>query len=560
MTRESQLTLSPTQFIPAIYALLALVAFWGVHQIGMGMDDFLILSSISQPEVLRQMPFQIEYNRGMVHLLIMVVLFNLPVVVAVVLKAIIHWFNAVLLERVLRTFGLPLTMSIPAGAVFLVWHSNVEVLYWIVGGYSIYGVSLGLCGLLLIMHNKAVFGIPLGVMGMLSGEGVVLPLIFVVGVALLYQRASLVRLGLVIGGIGGLFAAYYLGVRHLLSPTSGFHQYTVTGSWARENFKGWMEMLFGLSTSQDAAWLWNHTLAYGFAMVLLPLIWLVLVGAMAIFLATGAIYIAEKYAGAGSALYGRRAFLAGVVCVLGISLSIVPYLLLTQQWMQTRYTYTAILFLSTLFGLLIGAFLHFQRLIARLVGVSILAMVLTVGIFFQWSAIQLNFKPAHVVSDLMVEDLKQTYADTGAKHIFLVNDPRSVGVGYSIARDWAYRAVGQMWLGKDVEVTAEMIPGRMMDGSLREGLPLVPEGETCVFLSWKDGQRVIASEAGWGLNGSILSCTQNRILPAGSATPTVVYEQTMDSQKALPDFCGDRCSFSELARSVLLSKPHVVTP
>jgi hypothetical protein len=378
---------------------------------------------------------------------------------------------------------------------------------------------------------------------MLCSEAVVIPAVFFCWLILFLQHHPFKKQVVYIGGVGAVFVFYYVVVRHIISSTGNIARYAVGTSHIFLNVQSWFEMLVGFGTSIDTAWMWNRSGTVGLNMLLLPKLFALIALVVALLVALLA-YRSQNSLSDHQPEATRFVFQAGFL-LGGLLLAVVPFAMILGNKIQSRNTYVGSIFLCTLFGLVVGHGWNTRDRIPRWAVTLLLTGLIGWGVYLNWSGLFMNFYPAHVVSNLLIRDIRQTYIDTHADNIFIVNEPKVVGVGMALSRDWAYTAVGHMWVQKSVHVSADQVPGELAGGSLEIGEPIVEPGQTCVFLGWQDGKRMVTMQARWGADGPVLNCIANRVQSSPADSPLLVYDPGATSAQYLDDFCVHRCVLPE---------------
>lgn len=524
----------------ALLVLLGFVTYWGVPFLGLGMDDYSMLEDFSHLETIRHIVTLSSINRLPVHFAIYAALLQLPVSIAATLKILVHVANAGLLMTILRRLDFSKGASLAAALLFVVWPSNIETLFWLIAGYNIFSVFFILSAIALLLDHKLVSSGALLIAGMLCSEAVVIPAVFFCWLILFLQHHPFKKQVVYIGGLGAIFVFYYVVVRHIISSTGNIARYAIGTSLIFSNVKSWLEMLAGLGTSTDTAWMWNRSVTVGLNMLLLPMIFALIALVVALLIALLAYRIQNRLGSYQSQPSASFVLRIGIL-LGGLLLAVAPFAVISGNGIQSRNTYVGSIFLCTLFGLVVGRGWNTRDRIPRWAATLLLTGLIGWGVYLNWSGLFMNFYPAHVVSNLLIRDIRQTYTDTHADNIFIVNEPKVVGVGMALSRDWAYIAVGHMWVQKSVHVSADQVPGELASGSLEIGEPIVEPGQTCVFLGWQDGKRMVTMQARWGADGPILNCMTNRVQSSPADSPLLVYNPGATSVQYLDDFCINRC-------------------
>lgn len=551
----------PQRWIPWLYALTALLTCWGAILVGPASDDYanraVLLSPAALPGILRD-PL---YSRAPVTVIINALLLRLPIGLAAVVKVVLHLTNALLLLRLLRHVA-PTVVAAIGGAVFLVWLSSTETLYWFTAGYNIYALSFGLAALLLLQHGRYVLSVPVLLLGMLSSEALIPPALLMAWAILWHRRVAWRWQFAYLGTVVTLFFGYYIVFRRLISSDGTLVQYGIGPHAIIPNGIAWVKMLFGLITSQDQAWMWNRVPYYSFGMVLLPATFLLLAALLGAGL--GWSIIATTHREPAPATQPRLPKLV-VVLLVGLASTAVPFLPLSGHFMQGRMIYLATPFVGALIGIGLSYGILSRRKAVQGMAIASFAALLTLGVYMHWSATLANFYPARVVGDVLLDDVQQTYAETKLPNIFLVNAPGGVGISYAMGRDWAYRAVGAMYVGVGEQLVCidgmeNMFTGRPVGGNWcaarapevythaqpEVGQPVMAaDGGLCVFLGWEDGKRLISLQARWGADGPVLDCATNTIRAAAPGEMPLQFNPAESSKQAIGEFCEDRCALPE---------------
>jgi hypothetical protein len=494
----------------------ACVAFFGVAWLGFYYDDF------SNIAIYRSRPFietarDLGYNRfplfalGLYPLMLL-----LPAGVAHLLVAAAHTTAAVLLRSVLKGFGYSERVAVSAGLLFLLAPAHTEVLHWVVASTVIFGVCFLLASTLMLMRGRVLLAGALAVAGMLFSEAIILPVAVVHGLVLLLRRTRLPHL---MGHMVGLATPYavFLVIRYLCSAPGRLTQYETGLANARGNTLDILMMSVGLMTSRDLNWFWNHSPALADVGLRLPLV--LLLPALAVM--SGVVYALARLPGEApgsrSVLLGLGGTLAGFIAALGV------FLIVTGNTMQPRYTYAPLVFLTTLVALLLGTLDRGRA--PRAVWMTMLVGMLGWSLYRVWSHVWSNWYPARLVTERVLRDVETTARETGAKEVYVVNAPRSVGNAYVFMREWAYLAAGQHLLSTPVLLTdypPAYINGKVEAGSRFTNAP-------CAFLGWRDGQRVIGTRVYDPSRNLVLDCASGVVeAPVEGSLPELRYVEVAE--------------------------------
>ena len=540
---EKRVNLSSRLLHPnAVLAGTALIAYWGVWQLGYAMDDWSNLADLrnvfhSIIDLLRSP----HYNRFPVWgTLIGIYILQMPLWLSHTLVIVIHTVNSMLFRRGLERTGFGRLPALVAAMLFLVWPCHSETLLWLAAGAAVLAAFFVLIGLNLVLEGRYQLGTLLVFTGFLNSEGLILPGAFALLLVLWYKRVGWVRGGLYLAELVGLLVLEQL-IRLVISTTEATTPYPIglTNFWYNVSHLSFMQI--GQASSQDVNWIWRNLLISQFTYTgLIADYNIVLLAALfSAFLGWWA-FRTEKLPGELQPFGWKFPIIWLILLGLGWLSAMAIFTILTVQLMQTRYTYTMTFFFCASLVLLIYQLSCLVgRFLARpdqgsLIGQTILRCsligLLTWSIFLSWSDIYRNWLPSKQISEKMINDFKLTGAETKVKEIYIVDGVQAVGNAYAIAAPWGYHGVAELFLGKDVVLAqAGDIAGKYPQGvSTSQKFT----NQSCVFIGWQKGNRVLSYKLASPNQKVLFNCRTGTVEPltAQNSTTTLTLRWLTSSE------------------------------
>ena len=503
----------------ALIVLLAIVAYHGVVLLGHGTD------SVFDQEMYRRLSLATVaadpvYNRyPMWGLVVYPLMLAGPLWLGHVLPVVAHTLAAALFFFLLREFRLNNLVALIAACLYLLWPSNYETLLWLSGGMFTFGALFLVAGALVYARGRAVSGALLLFAGMLFSEGLFLPTLFLVAVIALVLRKKPIEggvLGAVLVALYGLFQV----LRYTTAAGRDFTPYGIGFAKAIPQFREWLWMAFGLTSSQDVAWMWERAFPTKDVGLLLPTPFLV--GALVVGL--GVVLLARRLAGP-VVPPNRVAVLLGLsLAVLGFVSAGALFALIVNNAIQARYTTVGALALAAGLGIGLGALASNRSRPLAIVGIALATLLLGNGLFRAWSNVWVNGYPANLMNEVILEDIRATYEQTGVANIFVLDDASSVGNAYALGRPWGYAPAGRMYIGPDIDVRNDEMLVLVSRPDFAPGIRF--SDAPCVFLTWQNGQREIAQQVRVAGKDAVLNCVTGVVDPLGEPAPMLTFYAT----------------------------------
>lgn len=512
----------------------AVLAYQGALLLGLSMDDF------SAVEGYRNTPWgeiltTPGYNRFPPFAFFLYpLMLQLPHWLSHLLVIGAHTAAALLIYELLVWFDLGGPAASVAALLFLLWPAHTEALYWLVASTVVFGVATALGGVRLVAEGRPLGGVLLIFLGMLFSEGIVFPALFLLGLVLLHRRDRPLRIIAVLGAAVGLYAAFQV-IRRLASVAQQFTQYPIGLDNVRQNLQDMVLMGLGLASSRDSGWLWSFATSSVDVSLDLPQIFILLALALAI----GATLLVRQLP-VGEVASARRRTIALLCAAAGYCAALLIFLGISGPYvfMQSRYTYTSVAYLCAFVAMPISWMLLSPRRGLAILGQVALVALLSWCLYQTWSNVWANWYPARQLSDRIIEDVRATHAEAGVDRILLVNEPKAVGNGYSISREWAFKAVGRLYVAPDLVLESELFANQLRADEYVAGEQFA--AEPCVFLGWDDGRRVVDVRALDPYNNLLLNCETGYVeaAPPELLVPLVYQYDTRPSNQNLPEVLG----------------------
>lgn len=512
----------------------AMLTYHGALLLGLSMDDYsglenygrrTLLEIVTRPAYNRFPPFAFFLYPLMLHM---------PYWLAHLLVIVAHTFVALQIYRLLVWFGAGERTAVVAGLLFLVWPAHQEALFWLVASTVVFGVAAALAGVVRVAAGRRISGILLIFLGMLFSEAVFFPALFVLGLVALRRRETPLAITKLLGAAVGLYALFQL-LRRLISVAQQFTQYPLGLASVWMNLHDLVLMGLGLASSRDSGWLWAFASTPTDVSLDLPRAFIL----PALVAAVVAAYLVQQLPAGG--LVGLRPRAAALICAAaGYGIALLIFLGISGEfvYMQSRYTYTSVAYLCVFVALPVSwALLSPRRPLAMLGQVALVAL-LSWCVYQAWSNVWANWYPARQLSDRIIEDVRATYDERGVERILLVNEPRAVGSGYSISRDWAFRSVGRMYVSPGLKLDSERFANALGADAYTAGERF--SYEPCVFLGWDDGRRVVDVRALDPYNQLVLNCETGLVeaAPPGLELPLIYQYNSWPSNVNLAEVIG----------------------
>ncbi len=419
---------------------------------------------------------------------------------------VVHVATSLMVRRALVASGIADRGATLAAALYLMTPAALEATFWLAASTLIFGAGFIAGGAVALLRGRTRLGLVALFLACLFSEGLLIP---AGGVAILasrrrgssYPRALLPGAAVVIA-----YVLFQL-VRRLVSVRGSPLQYAVGVENLGTNLDLLLQMSVGAASSMDAAWYWSHGPHAAVVTRYLPAGWLVL----AVGCAAAGCWVWSRFAsasGEGGPTDRASTLRVALGCALLALASLLLYLPIVGNSMQSRYAFPTGAFLSLSLG--VGA-AAFSRQVPAWLRSGGLALLLGGMLFNVWSTGWRNWYPAGEVERRILQDAKQVAVESGAATVYLVNPPAAVGVGYSFIRDWATAPAGRQVIGRDVLLLVDAVwePERLAPGATWPSHP-------CVFLKWTDG------EATWGTvmdlgQGTWVDCETGEVVAGSGA-------------------------------------------
>jgi len=513
----------------------ALLAYHGVLLLGISMDDFGSLYRWQSAPWMQLARSPANNRFPLFALFIYPLLLQMPWWLSHLLIVAVHTLSAILLFRLLIWFDLGEMTATIAALLFLLWPALVEALLWIVASTVVFGVCLVLVGTVLLTRGRLLPAFALVFIGITFSEGILLPALFLQLVVLLRRRSSISKLLPFLGGIVGLYGAFQLSRLLVSVSTDGFTQYAVGLAHALSNLRDLVVMSLDLASSRDVAWMWQRAVKLTNVGLLLPA-QVLLVAVMIVLPATLAAQALDP--GAMAQRKPRNLLKIIAVALLGYGSALLIFALVTGNFMQSRYTYTAVAYLVVLLAVPLGWLSASRRRVFVQIGLICTVVLLSWSMYRVWSNIWANWYPAKELSARLIADIRQTYQETGAPKIILVNPPESVGNAYSISRIRGYEAITRMYIDPQLEIGAEDITTQLLNNELSAGSRF--SEKPCVFLGWQNGKRIVGKRALDPYKKLLLDCESGMVeaAPKGVTVPIIYHYSTNGSRESLSEVFG----------------------
>lgn len=508
-----------------------LVAFLSVAWLGIYYDDFGNIHAYNT-QSLAGIARDTHFNRfPLFTLVVYPLLLKMPAGLAHLLIATAHTGVALLLRAVLRGFGYSERVAVGAALLFLLAPAHTEAIHWVVASTIVFGTCVMLASTLALMRGRPVLAVVLALGGMLFSEAIILPSAVLHGLVLLHRRTHLLRTGLHLVAMGASYVAFQL-IRFLVSMPGRMAQYEVGLSSAAHNLGDLLIMATGLVSSRDVNWFWNQQ-PFGVDVGLrLPLA--VLLPAM--LLMGGAVYVMSRLP--GEPLRPRGLYLGLAGTGTGLFAALAVYLLITGNPMQPRYTYVPLVFLVPLLTLVLTMLDRGQ--VSRAVWMGVMVCMLGWSLYRAWSHVWSNWYPARLVVDRVQKDLDTLARESDVKEFYVVNAPRLVGNAYALMAEWAFVGMGQHLLSRKVWVEDYPRHYRNAPEHKKSGMRFTEK--PCLFVGWKNGQRVVETRAFDPSRKLVLDCKTGLVEePGEGAPPELAYPQRADG--AYREMMGDTPSW-----------------
>jgi hypothetical protein len=500
------LTIHHTKFLSPTLLLIitACLVHNAILRAGWAMDDYLAFENIQLHPLLDRITWSGLNRFPFFSLFILPILLYLPPSLAHLIVISCHTISSILILQLLKFFRLPEPAPMISAIFFLIWPSHEEALFWLVASTIVFGLLISVSGILFITKHRFLPGVLAVSIGMSFSEGLVLPIAFLQAITLLYLKIPN-RLRLAIMSTSLLVYGCFQLIRKIVSRDNKILQYSINLdiNLAINNTERLIWMAFGQASSQDVAWVWSYSIGTDVTRMLPPYFWLVAL-ILSSFLS---IFIIVKY---NRVIYIQSWTTMISIAVVGFLSSMVVFMIVSGNAMQTRYTYTGVAYLSVALGLFISFLLQKRQTTFIILGLGISILLGSWGIYRTWSVGWANWYPATKVSHRIINDIRNTYRETQTKKIFLLNEPKSVGSAYALTRDWAYRSVGHQ-IDPGLDVSADDLTNKILKPSFKVGSRF--SEQPCVFLGWVDGHRVVSREATFSPKHVVLDCTTGIAMP-----------------------------------------------
>lgn len=481
----------------------SIITYFGAAWLGLYIDDYSNLHGF----ITNGVPYYIDkptFNRFPAFAFIVYpILLYLPLAISHIIIVVFHVLNCFLILSILEKMNIPKRYSFIVSALFLVWPIHYEALFWPVASTIVFGSSFMLFGTHLCIQRKYSSGILSIMISLLFSEGLFLPSIYLIATTLLFCREP--RWKLTFLSIPVIFYSVFQFARNYVNQGERTTQYVPGLEAVPKNIFDLLVMTFTLGGSRDLSWLWD----YGYEPVDVTQLlnpWFILVATLV------AGIVARRADQFSASIDDKKNVLSRyhyLVSFVGIVVSMSIYSLVSSNLMQPRYVY-----LSSLFFLVFVSFcLFWLEKKRRWQGFTniIFISLLTMSIYRGWSNIWVNWYPAKVVSELIIDDVRIIYEQTGITQIILVDEPRSVGNAYTMSHDWAYDAAGRMYVDPDVRIQSDALHSRQLFAytELQEGQEFA--STPCIFVSWRNKNLIASYEAVSWNNRWVFDCRTGKV-------------------------------------------------
>lgn len=499
-----------------LLSLTALVAYWGVWQLGLTTDDYWHTAQYTyqNPGTLLGL---VEYNRAPLTLLLLYpALLALPLwlshILVIAFQVIVSWLLVTLLQRL----GLSHPIALATGLLFLVWNSQIETLFWLTTCGSVVSVGFYLGALHHILSHRYWPSVVCMCLGFLNySEANILPALLFYFLLLHFKSVSWKKQMLYLGA-AVIFYGLFQVARRVLTVEKDISGYKVGIGNLQSNLRQFILQQTTLASSYDLN-PGQPDSGMVYTGLLLDYLWLfpafILAG-----LVTWLIFRPSKIiiqATPVPSLELPRLSVWFWVSLLGWGASVLVFLVITNNGMQTRYTYTPTLFLSLLVVLTLYWLSH-QIRSRWLIFIGLVGLI-GWSFFLNWSSIQRNWIPARVANEKMLSDIKSAVSQNGINHVYIVNSVSYVGNAYTMANIiTGLRSAGILALGQDSNLVnlddllwSPPAPGTIFDQN------------ACLFIGWDDGKPLTASQVAVPAANLLLDCSggKGQVQPLAATSP-----------------------------------------
>ena len=509
------------------------MAYHGAVLLGYGTDNWSDLNMYTSLPLSRVAANPV-YNRYPTwSLLVYPILLWSPMWLAHLLVVAAHTFAAWLLVVLLRWFTLDHVTATIAGLLFLLWPAHVEALFWIPGAMFIFTTLFALAGAYYLTQQCLVIGTVLMLLGLFSTEAIFFPALVLMAAIAWRARFNVQQTAGIFLTFVGVYAVFQV-IRFTYSDGRDFTPYATGFLYVWPRALSWMLMSLGLASSSDVSWMWSLAGRAVDSGLLLPQFFLLLAG---ILVSGSALWLTRHFALVSTPLPWRKLLVGVGVTLLGYGSAFLIFLPLQGNAMQSRYTSIGVAYLVVLLALLLGRLCASKRRVVAATGVICTVALLSWASYRAWSNIWVNWYPARLLSDELLEDVRYAHKTTGSERIFLIDDPKAVGNAFAIGRDWGYIFAGRLVIEPRMIVTADMLVRQTT-------LPMFAAGNRftdrpCVFVSWRSGKRIIASHAFEPNKQVVLNCETSFVEPLnGRAVPQLTIPGLSPGTVTLSNFLG----------------------
>ena len=510
----------------------SILAYNGTLFLGLAMDDYFNREQyISYP--LHIIAMRPEMSRFPIFsILVYPILLRLPLWLSHLLVIATHTTSALFFNRLLRWFNFSDIIALLASILFLTWPSIAEALFWLVASTIVFGTCFVLSGALLMTKRKYLLGSIVICTGLLFSEGLFFPSLYLVFLILLYQKCAYRTISQYVLLIGVLYAIFQF-IRLLLTPHGSITQYQIGLDKARQNAVDLLAMSMNMASSYDILWIWSQEPQYKNITLFFDGKFLVL----STLISAGIIFFCFLLIKGYRDVYLRITWKSLLFIILGYLSTLVVFMVVSGNLMQTRYTYTGITYLSLIIALILNSFIYFRHKILKIMGLLCAILLLGWNFYSAWSSIWLNWYTADQVSIRIIADVRDVYKRTGMRHIILVNDPKGVGSAYAISRDWAYVSVGHLYIDPKLELTADSVPNLLSQSDLKFGQQF--SQDQCIFLGWNDEHAIASKFARSPDSKFVLNCEHGTLEDAlhHIGSDNFLQFTSAPSKEILPSFC-----------------------